>query len=112
MALPKQPATETMSITEARENFGEVVTRPRRGEGRVIVEDAGTPVGGIVSIEDIRRLEEMDRELAGIEDILQRTGSGFRGIPADEIEREIGNAIAEVEADYRVNREEKTESGS
>jgi len=105
MALPRQPKTETMSVSEARKKFSDVVTRPLRGEGRVIVEKSGTPVGAIVSIEDARRLEELDREDERINDVFRRTQAGFRGIPPEELERQIDKAISEVEADYRAKRD-------
>lgn len=100
MAVPKKQTTETISVSEARKRFSEVVMRPPRGEGRVIVENAGTPVGAIVSMDDVRRLEQLDREWDEIEDVFRRTQSGFEGVPPDEIEREIEQATAEVEADY------------
>jgi len=104
MVLPKKQTTETISVSEARKRFSEVLTRSSRGEGRVIIEEAGTPVGAIVSMDDVRRLEELDREWDEIEDVFRRTQSGFEGIPPDEIEQEIDRAIAEVEADYRAER--------
>ena len=140
MATSRQQTIQTMSVSEARKNFSDVVTRPLRGEGRVIVEKSGTPVGAIVSIDDLRRLEESDRERSEIEsvldrrnrvlerlrqvdeesrsltpeerkragqegeEILSRTAAGFRGIPEDEIQREIEKAIAEVKAEYDAER--------
>ena len=104
MALPKQRKTEKMSVSEARKNFSDVVTRSLRGEGRVIVEKSGTPVGAIVSIEDLRRLEQMDQEWAEIEEVFRRTQAGFRGTSPEELEREIEKAIAEVEDDYKAAR--------
>ena len=101
MTRPKQRTTETMSVSEARKNFSDVVTRSMRGEGRVIVEKSGTPVGAIVSIGDLRRLEELDREWAEIEDVFRRTQAGFRGASPEALEREIEKAIAEVDADYK-----------
>ncbi len=112
MAVPKKQPTETISVAEARENFSDVVTRPLRGEGRVIVEQAGTPIGAIVSMDDVRRLEQLDREWDEFEDVLRRTQSGFEGIPPDEIEQEIDRAIAEVEADYRAGRDAEPGSGA
>lgn len=100
MAFRKQRTTQTMSVSEARRQFSDVVTRPLRGEGRVIVEKSGTPVGAIVSVDDVRRLEELDREWAEIEDVFRRTQAGFRGASPKELEREIERAIAEVDADY------------
>jgi prevent-host-death family protein len=110
MPLPNKRTTETMSISEARRNFSEVVTRPLRGEGRVIVAKSGTPVGAIVSMEDVRRLESLDREWAEIEEVFRRTQSGFKGLSNKEVEHQIERAIAEVEADYRAERKAKPES--
>lgn len=112
MAVTRQGTTETISVSEARKNFSDVVTRPLRGEGRVIVEKSGTPVGAIVSIEDVRRLEAQDEEWVEIEEVFRRTQSGFRGIPPEELEREIERAIAEVEADYRAARRANSNPGT
>jgi prevent-host-death family protein len=109
MAVPKKQSTETMSISEARKRFSEVVTRPLRGEGRVIVEKSGAPVGAIVSMEDVRRLEQLEREWDEYEDVFRRTQSGFSEDPPEVIEQEIEQAIADVEADYRAER--NTEPG-
>jgi prevent-host-death family protein len=101
MTRPKQQKTESMSVSEARKHFSDVVTRSMRGEGRVIVEKSGTPVGAIVSIDDLHRLEELDREWAEIEEVFKRTQAGFRGTSPEVLEQEIEKAIAEVEADYK-----------
>lgn len=51
---------EIMPASAVRQNFGSVVNRVARGEGRVVIEKHGSPAAGIVSIEDIRRLRQMD----------------------------------------------------
>lgn len=108
MALPKQQKIETMSGSEARKHFSDVVTRPLRGEGRVIVEKSGTPVGAIVSIEDVRRLEEIDREnerrREELRSALEETRRAFDDVPPEEIERQIAQAIDEVNAARRERR--------
>ena len=110
MATGKSLTTERMSVSEARKHFSDVVTRPLRGKGRVIVEKSGTPVGAIVSIEDVRKLEELDREWAEIEDVFRRTQAGFRGTSHEELEQQIEKAIAEVEAEYDASRRDDRDS--
>ena len=112
MTVPKKQPTDTISVSAARKHFSDVVTRPLRGEGRVIVEQSGAPIGAIVSIDDVRRLEQMEREWDEIDEVLDRTQAGFEGIPREEIEQEIDRAIAEVEADYRAERKPVSGSGA
>lgn len=131
MALRKKPVTETMSVSESRKQYSEILNRVYREGDQVIIEKNGIPVAAIVPVSAVRgtdpgedrrqRLlgklaeadmesgslttEELEREEAEAIEILERIQSGFKGIPEDELEREIEQAIAEVEADYRAKRQ-------
>jgi prevent-host-death family protein len=110
MALPKQRTTETMSASEARRHFSDTLNRVRQDEVRIVVEKSGIPVGAFVSMNDMRRLEEVDREWAEIEDVFRRTQAGFDGASPEALEREVEKAIAEVEADYKAARRDDRNS--
>lgn len=105
MALPKQRTTETMSVSEARRHFSDALDRVRQNDVRIVVQKSGIPVGAFVSMDDMRRLERMEKDRAErMEDLrkaLETTRKEFREIPADEIEHEIQKAIDEVDAELR-----------
>jgi prevent-host-death family protein len=110
MALPKQRTTETMSVSDARRHFSAALDRVRENDVRIVVEKSGIPVGAFVSMDDVRRLEEVDREWAEIEDVFRRTQAGFQGASPEALEREIEKAIAEVESDYKAARRDDRDS--
>ena len=95
------PMTETMKISDVKQQLSRLVSRVYRQETRVVVEKSGIPVAGIVSAEDLRRLDRLDRERAERFKILDEFGAAFRDVPAEELEREVGRALAEVRAERR-----------
>jgi antitoxin (DNA-binding transcriptional repressor) of toxin-antitoxin stability system len=94
----QQPMTETMKIFEVKQQFNRLANRVYRHETRVMVEKSGIPVAGIVSAEDLRRLDRLDRERAERFKILEEFGEAFKDVPADELEREVARALAAVRA--------------
>ena len=94
----QQPMTETMKISEVKQQFNRLVNRVYRHETRVMVEKSGIPVAGIVSAEDLRRLDRLDRERAERFKILEEFGEAFKDVPADELEQEVARALAAVRA--------------
>ena len=52
---------ETMSVVEARRSFSEVMARVAYTGQRVMIERKGRPMMALVSIEDLRRLEELEQ---------------------------------------------------
>jgi hypothetical protein len=51
-----------------------------------------------VSAHDLQRLEQLDKKRDEDFAFIEKMRSRFKGIPADEIEREIDRAIAAVRA--------------
>ena len=90
------PTTETMKISEVRAELNKLINRVYRGETRVLVEKSGIPVAGIVSPEDLRRLKKLDEDLAERRRVLESMRAPFRGVPAEEIERETARILAEM----------------
>jgi prevent-host-death family protein len=99
--MPEQPTTETMKISEVKQQLNRLVNRVYRHETRVMVEKSGIPVAGIVSAEDLRRLDRLDRERAERFKVLEEFAAGFADQSPEEIERETARAIAEVRAERR-----------
>jgi len=71
----------------------------------LIVEKAGIPVAALVSTEDLKRLNQFDRERAERFALLDELRAPFRDVPTEEIEREVDRALNEVRAEARAERE-------
>lgn len=89
----RQPMTQTMKASEARQNLSQVLNSVYRGEKRVIVEKSGIPVAGIVSAADLARLNELDKKREAAFAALDATREAFRDMPREELEREVTKAI-------------------
>jgi prevent-host-death family protein len=55
-----QRSTDTINVSEVRQEFATVLNSVFRNERRVLVEKSGIPVAAVVSVEDLRRLERFD----------------------------------------------------
>ena len=104
--MSEQPTTQTMKISEVKQQFNRLVNQVYRRETRVMVEKSGIPVAGIVSAEDLRRLDRLDRERAERFKVLEEFGEAFKDVPVDELEREVARALAEVRAERRAQHEQ------
>jgi prevent-host-death family protein len=51
-----------MNVVEARRNFSEVMARVAHQRQRVIVERKGRPMMALISVEDLHRLEALERD--------------------------------------------------
>jgi prevent-host-death family protein len=91
-------AVETMNSSDARQKFASVLNRVYRRESRVLVEKSGIPVAAIVSPDDLRRLEQLDKQREANFAIIEKMRKAFEGVPPEEIERETDRAIAAVRA--------------
>jgi len=104
MVAPKQRTTETMSVSESRRQYSEVLNRVYRDEEQIIIEKNGIPVAAIVPMAVVRDAEVINRRRADLRAAFEATRAEFRDIPSEEIEREIEKAIAEVEEELRERR--------
>jgi prevent-host-death family protein len=102
--MREQPTTETMKISEVKQQLNRLVNRVYRHETRVLIEKSGIPVAGIVSAEDLRRLDRLDHERAERFKVLEEFGEAFKDVPAEELEREVARALAEVRAERRAQQ--------
>ncbi len=95
---------ETVKASEARQHFSELVNRVHDTGVRVIIEKNGAAVVGLVSREDLERLDRLDRERRGEQAALDRLRSGFDDVAKEEMEREVALAIATVRDEARAKR--------
>ena len=97
----QRPETRTMSISTVRGQLNNLVNTVYRGETRVLVEKSGIPVAGLVSADDLRRLDLLDRERSARFEVVDEVRAAFADVPDDEIEAEADRAIAQVRAERR-----------
>lgn len=90
-----------MAISDVRGQLNGLVNRVYRKETRVVVEKSGIPVAGLVLAEDLRRLEQLDRERAERFSIIDEMRAAFAGVSTEEIEREAARTLAEVREEMR-----------
>lgn len=99
--VERRTATKTVNVTQARQNFSQLLNQVYRSKTRLVVEKSGIPVAAIISARDLERFDrweaERDRDFA----ILEKIGQAFKDVPPEEIEREVAKAIAEIREEDR-----------
>lgn len=105
MAHPKPRITETMSVSESRKQYSDILNRVFKYNERVVIEKNGIPVAAIVPMSVVRDATFTERRRAELRAAFEATRQEFRGIPPEEIESEIERAIIEVEGSTRKGRE-------
>ena len=104
--MSAQPKTETMKISQVKQGLHALVNRVYKHETRILIEKREIPVAAIVSVQDLQRLEQLDRKWAEGERALRKFASGFADQTPEDIEREVAKAIAEVRAEKWAEREQ------
>lgn len=102
MALPKFDPEDGLAeppVTDLKE----AVRRARSGE-RVVVHGEDDDVAVVISLADLRRLQEDDRRRAEAIETLMEFSRHFADRDPDEIEREAVEAVREVRAEMWVDR--------
>ena len=89
----QEPMTQTMKISDVRGQLNTLVNQVYRKETRVVVEKSGIPVAGLVSAEDLQRLEQLDRERSARFAVIDEVRAAFAGVPDAEIERETDRIL-------------------
>ena len=101
----QEPMTQTMKISDVKNQLSSLVNEVYRKETRVLVEKAGIPVAALVSTADLKQLARLDAQRAERRRVVDAMRAPFRGVPPEEIERETAKAVAEVQAEMRAERE-------
>lgn len=97
----REPTTQNMNISQARDNLSQVVNKVYRRETRVLLEKSGIPVAALVSPEDLRELERIDLQRAKAFRVIDELQAAFADVPEAELEEEIDHALTEVRAERR-----------
>jgi prevent-host-death family protein len=100
----QDPRTQTMKISDIKNQLFRLVNAVYRQETRVLVEKAGIPVAALVSAEDLKQLARLDAQRAERRRVIAAMREPFRGVPPEEIARETAAAVAEVREELRQER--------
>jgi prevent-host-death family protein len=95
MRIP-EPKTQTLTIADVENTFSSLVNRISRQETRIVVEESGTPVAAIISVDDLERFVQLEREREERFAVIDRLRAAFADVPAEEIEREAERSVAEA----------------
>lgn len=78
-----------LSATEARQEFSEAINRVAYGGERVIVHRRGKDVAALVSIEDLRFLEELEDRM-DVEAARAAMAEEGESVPWEQVKAELG----------------------
>ncbi len=99
---------QTVKVTDARQQFSELINRVFKERTRVMIEKQGIPVAALISAQDLERFGRLEAQRAANFRALEETGEAFKDVPAKELERQVAKAIAEVRAEKRKKRQRAT----
>jgi len=97
--------TQTMTATDARQHFANLINETARQGTRVIIEKSGAPVAAVVPIADLIRLKSLDEQNRDLSGRLDWISEPFRGVPAEEVEEETEKIMAELREEDRLARQ-------
>jgi PHD/YefM family antitoxin component YafN of YafNO toxin-antitoxin module len=101
----KERITETLSTTDASDTFPELVRKVSGKGARVIVEENGKAVAAIVSVLDLERLNRLDQKQDKAWEVFEEIHARNAQVDPDEVERDVAEALAEVRAQVRAEKE-------
>ena len=87
--------TAMIELSEVNDVFPDVVARVSSGKEHVLITRDGVPVAALVSVDDLQRLEQLDREWAETTHALERFSAAFADVPVEDLEAEADRIIAE-----------------
>jgi prevent-host-death family protein len=91
-----RPMTQTITASTARQEWSKILKKVFREETRIVVEKSGIPVAAIIPAEDLKRLDQLEKERAERFRILDTVKAAFKDIPKAEIEKETDKALSLV----------------
>jgi prevent-host-death family protein len=90
----RKAATQTMKVTDARQQFSDIINRVHNERRRVLIEKQGIPVAAIISTRDLERFDWLEAQRAERFKALELTGDTFKDTPTEELDREVAAAIS------------------
>lgn len=100
----REPMTQTMKASQARQEWSQVLNQVFRGEKRVLVEKSGIPVAAIVSAEDLERLKHFEAQREERWKVVDEIRAKNRDKDPDEVERDVAEDLAAMRREDREHR--------
>lgn len=101
----REPMTQSMNLSRAREQFSQVVNKVFKKETRVLVEKSGIPVAAIVSADDLHELQRMDQQRKQAFSVIDEIRTAFADVPESELDGQIDQALTQVRIERRAEKE-------
>ena len=95
----REPMTQTMKASQARQEFSQLLNKVFRRQTRVIVEKSGIPVAAIISAEDLERLTQLEAERQARFQVIDEIHARNRDQDPDEVERDVAEEITAMRAE-------------
>ena len=92
----QEPVTQTMNVSQARQEFSQLLNKVFRRQTRVIVEKSGIPVAAIISAQDLERFNQLEAEWERDFAVLDEIGKAFKDVSPEEIEREVTRSLTQA----------------
>jgi prevent-host-death family protein len=89
----REPMTKTLKVSEARQQFRELLNQVFKGETRVLVEKSGIPVAAIVSTTDLNKLQQLESQQSERFKLLEGLRAGFADLSEEQIQRDVTEII-------------------
>ena len=100
----REPMTQTMTTTAASQAFSTLVDKVSKQETRIVVEENGKPVAALISAPDFERFNRAEARRLEWRDLLSRMREPFKGIPEDQLQRDVTAVVKEVRQAQRPQR--------
>ena len=94
-------STERVAASRARQDWGKLLERVRRGRIRILVQKNGVPVAALIAPEDLARFERIEAEQDAA---LARMRAAFADLTDEQIEQDVAEVIAEVRTARRADQ--------
>lgn len=98
----RERKTVTLNVTEARQQFSQLLNQVYRGEVRVVIEKNGIPIAALVTAQDVAEVERADANRAAMFAAMREISQAFVDVSQDELDRMVERAIAETRQQRRL----------
>jgi prevent-host-death family protein len=95
----REPMTQIMKASQARQEFSQLLNKVFRRETRVIVEKSGIPVAAIISAEDLELLTQLEAARQARFKVIDQIHARNQDKDPEEVERDVAEEIAAMRAE-------------
>lgn len=93
--------TQVMKASDVRQQWSQLLNKVFTDKRRIVVEKSGIPVAAVISAEELERFTQLEDQRERDFAILDEIGEKFKDVPAQEIEKQVNKALAQVRAKNR-----------